>query len=61
MTILIKKMNKNENIRDRIERLYGSLRNHETFSKEIQEQIEKELEKMRQEAIEYNKNKGAAR
>lgn len=49
---------KTEEIKDKIERLYGSLRNHETFSTEIQGQIEKELEKMRKEAIEYNKKKG---
>lgn len=42
-------------IRKRTESLFNSLKRKETFSKEIQEQIESELEKLRKQAIEFNK------
>lgn len=44
--------------RKRTESLFNSLKRKETFSKEIQEQIESELEKMKKQAIEFNKKKG---
>lgn len=44
-----------QNIGKRAEELYQSLQKNETFSKEIQEQIEGELKKLRKEAIEFNK------
>lgn len=45
-------------MRKRTESLFNSLKRKKTFSKEIQEQIENELEKLRKQAIEFNKNKG---
>lgn len=45
-------------MKKRTESLFNSLKRKETFSKEIQEQIESELEKMKKQAIEFNKKKG---
>lgn len=47
-----------EDIKKRTENLFNSLKRKETFSKEIQEQIANELDRLRKEAIEYNKREG---
>ncbi len=46
-----------KNIREQVNNIFASLKKGETFSFEIRELINKELERLSKEAIEYNKKK----